>query len=60
MGVSRTLCFAFKLFVLTIKLVPLDFFALLKAAGNSQTRFARTVKFFLASFPAPTNANGKQ
>jgi len=31
---------------------PLDFFALLKAAGNFQTRFAQTVKIpFSASFP---------
>ena len=31
---------------------PTDFFALLKAAGNFQTRFAQTVKIpFTASFP---------
>jgi len=39
---------------------PLDFFALLKAAGNFQTRFAQTVKIpFRHLFRCSTNANGK-
>ena len=39
---------------------PSDFFALLKAAGNFQTRFAQTVKIpFRHLFRCSTNTNGK-